>query len=443
MVLELHIWGPSFGLPSIDAQCLAAIAYMRQVIPRGQWSLVASSDPTLSPTNELPALRNSKSGNWVGGYRNILDFITQYSSGKWDMDASLRGHERADCTAYSAFIQVHGQPLLDLSLYVSSQNYSEITRPIFNTIQSFPLPYLTPPHLRAEAKKRTEYLGLSALDIDTEDGDKSREPSIIPESLRRGKHTVSSLLAASPETNAQIRLDALATDFFESIQELKGKKRHLVSNSHMSSLDCLALGFMSLMLYPKLPQPWLAKTMREKFPDLVKWVEELKDEVWGGVVSVDDAMLTKAGNANAVQQKKLQLPWQAPESRGILNVGSVFLASLADSVPIVGQQRKDNRMRRYGGEETEKNTDSQVWRYVTTVGSLVATVGLVAAYALHQGLIHFPESWPGKKDDECDNTQGLGDLGEAGQALFSFADQINSSVQRQREMERSNAPTVG
>ncbi|KAJ8058700.1 hypothetical protein OCU04_012872 [Sclerotinia nivalis] len=342
---------------------------------------------------------------------------------------------------YSAFIQMHGQPLLDLSLYVSSQNYSEITRPIFNTIQSFPLPYLTPPHLRTEAKKRTEYLGLSALDIDTEDGDKSRDSSIIPESLRRGKQTVSSLLAASPETNAQIRLDALATDFFESIQELKGKKRYLVSNSHMSSLDCLALGFISLMLYPQLPQPWLAKTMRRKFPDLVKWVEELKDEAWDGVVTVDDVMLTQSP-ANAVQQNKV-LPWQAPESRGILNVGGVFLASLADSLPIVGQQRKDNRMRRYGGE-AGKDTGSNVWTYVATVGSLVAAVGLVAGYALHQGLIQMPERWPGKKGDESEREkiQDLNDLGEAGQTLFAFADQMDESVQRQRELERSNAPIV-
>ncbi|KAI9645229.1 hypothetical protein NHQ30_005963 [Ciborinia camelliae] len=390
MVLELHIWGPSFGLPSIDAQCLATIAYMRKVIPRGQWSLVASSDPTLSPT-------------------------------------------------------IHGQPLLDLSLYVSSQNYSEITRPIFNTIQSFPLPYLTPPHLRAEAKKRTEYLGLSSLDIDTEDGDKSRESSIIPESLRRGKQTVSSLLAASPETHAQIRLDGLATNFFESIQELKGEKKYLVSNSHMSSLDCLALGFMSLMLYPRLPQPWLAKTMRKKFPDLVGWVEELKDEVWGALVSLDDAMLTKSDNnadvnVNAVERKKINLPWQAPESRGVLNVGGVFLASLADSIPIVGQQRKDNRMRRSGGEETGKNqdldmdmdTDSRVWRYVATVGSLLAAAGLVAGYALHRGFIQLPENWPGKKvdEDEDEKTRGLGDLGEAGQALFAFADHMDLSAQR-------------
>ena len=51
MVLELHIWGPAFTLPSIDPECLAAIAYLTQVLPREAWALVASSDTTLSPTS--------------------------------------------------------------------------------------------------------------------------------------------------------------------------------------------------------------------------------------------------------------------------------------------------------------------------------------------------------------------------------------------------------
>ena len=51
MVLELHIWGPAFSLPSIDPECLAAIAYLTQVLPREAWVLVASSDTTLSPTS--------------------------------------------------------------------------------------------------------------------------------------------------------------------------------------------------------------------------------------------------------------------------------------------------------------------------------------------------------------------------------------------------------
>jgi hypothetical protein len=50
-MLELHVWGPAFGLPSIDAHCLAAIAYLQQAVPRGKWQLIASSNPVQSPTS--------------------------------------------------------------------------------------------------------------------------------------------------------------------------------------------------------------------------------------------------------------------------------------------------------------------------------------------------------------------------------------------------------
>jgi sorting and assembly machinery component 37 len=51
MPLELHVWGPAFGLPSIDAECLAAIAYLRHCLGDGEWVLVASSDTSVSPTS--------------------------------------------------------------------------------------------------------------------------------------------------------------------------------------------------------------------------------------------------------------------------------------------------------------------------------------------------------------------------------------------------------
>ena len=51
MVLELHIWGPAFSLPSIDPQCLAAIAYFSLVVPKEAWVLIPTSDPSVSPTS--------------------------------------------------------------------------------------------------------------------------------------------------------------------------------------------------------------------------------------------------------------------------------------------------------------------------------------------------------------------------------------------------------
>lgn len=50
--MELHIWGPAFGLPSIDPECLAALSLFDHVVPQGQWRLVASNDTTVSPDRE-------------------------------------------------------------------------------------------------------------------------------------------------------------------------------------------------------------------------------------------------------------------------------------------------------------------------------------------------------------------------------------------------------
>jgi hypothetical protein len=57
-MLELHAWGPAFGLPSIEPECVATIAYCQRVIPKGQWALVAGFDTTVGVTGTLkcPAL---------------------------------------------------------------------------------------------------------------------------------------------------------------------------------------------------------------------------------------------------------------------------------------------------------------------------------------------------------------------------------------------------
>lgn len=54
MVLRLHVWGPAFGLPSIDAECLATITYLAWALPTSEWELVATS-PSAVPTRKYTA----------------------------------------------------------------------------------------------------------------------------------------------------------------------------------------------------------------------------------------------------------------------------------------------------------------------------------------------------------------------------------------------------
>lgn len=49
MVLELHVWGPAFGLPSLDPDCLAIITYFTYAVPKAGWKLIPSS-PSATPS---------------------------------------------------------------------------------------------------------------------------------------------------------------------------------------------------------------------------------------------------------------------------------------------------------------------------------------------------------------------------------------------------------
>ena len=43
MPITLHVLPPAFALPSIDAENIAAIAYLRFTLPYGAWIVVADA----------------------------------------------------------------------------------------------------------------------------------------------------------------------------------------------------------------------------------------------------------------------------------------------------------------------------------------------------------------------------------------------------------------
>ena len=97
-MLDLHVYPPAFSLPSIDAHCIAAIAYLSAALPREEYHIIATT-PNSNPSGELPALRNGSI--WIGGYANIVDYIRKINP-EWDLDAKadLEGLEKADLIAY-------------------------------------------------------------------------------------------------------------------------------------------------------------------------------------------------------------------------------------------------------------------------------------------------------------------------------------------------------
>lgn len=98
---SLHVLPPAFSLPSIDAECLAAIAYLTWALPHQSWTIVAESG--LAENQQLPCLRDISNGKRneevVHGFEAIVRHLVRVSRGAWDLNASLGKFAKADCAA--------------------------------------------------------------------------------------------------------------------------------------------------------------------------------------------------------------------------------------------------------------------------------------------------------------------------------------------------------
>ncbi|KAI9755522.1 MAG: Protein required for ethanol metabolism [Chaenotheca gracillima] len=437
--LELHTWGPAFGLPSFDAQCIAAIGYLTQTVPAERWVLIPSNSSRSSTTSSsletnrnqsLPALRNG--ANWISGFSNIVEYLREFSQGDWDLDAGLNSQRKADCIAFSSFLESQGQPLLDLSLFVSSDNYTGLTRAELSRLFPWPIQYITPPALRSSAKARSAHLGLSALDIDSAEAeadkhDQQRTRSQIPPSLlRQPRETVSNLLG-QPQHASKIRLDALTTNWLDPLHDLLGQKRYLLSESSLSSLDCLAFAYLALAVYPDVPQSWLRETLRSRFRRLEQYTQNLRAELFG-----DD-------------EHQHSLPWQTPAHLGVLRIATALGSTALESLPIPKHLL-----------DSSSTSPLQTLTLTTT-----AAAAALLSYMLYtsppsaftptyaRDVTFYPPSL--QSSAHAQSFQGRGEhgvpeqdaklqtLGEAGAALSFLADQMDREVDSQRETERNRS----
>ncbi|KAJ6141282.1 hypothetical protein N7470_010178 [Penicillium chermesinum] len=378
MKLQLHVWGPAFGLPSIDAQCLATVAYCSLALPRQAWELVATSDPSVSPTGELPALQYGSV--WVSRFRNIVDYLRQYSQGEWDLDQELDESKKADKFAFSSFIESRGQTLIDLSLYVSSQNYYGNTSPAYGNLLQWPNQWILPPKLHSAAKARTGHLGFSSLDLQALEEQREREHSAaaatgqVPKNLiPRPRDTVSTLLGRTAKQDS-FRIDALTSEFFEPLEAMLGQKPFLLASDETdlpSSLDCIALGYLALALIPELTFPWLRDAMRAKAPLLSAYTERLRQRCFGS----ESVEVAHAFAPQSVPPSPL--PWRAPGRISLAAVGSTLLSTLADATPFLQKEK----------EIVSTYADSQKKDMYLSIATVVAGTAALVGYVMHTGLL--------------------------------------------------------
>ncbi|KFY42713.1 hypothetical protein V494_02291, partial [Pseudogymnoascus sp. VKM F-4513 (FW-928)] len=267
---------------------------------------------------------------------------------------------------YSNFIRTKGRALLDLSLFADRANYDALTRPSLASALPFPLSWLEPRRLRDAALARTAHLGIK---LDAED-DKDDAPTevqgedVIPVSLRKNNSSAAKSIAA--EGAVTIRLSALADEFLEPLAEMRGEGSWFVGG-RATEVDCLALGYLAVMLVDGLPRPWLAVKV-----GAVKGLKEWVADVEGVAFE--------------------ELPWGQGEG-GVGVMGRAVGGWVRDAIGLESAPKEAEKEKE---EEFLSESEKEIVAYKAmarrremwvTTGSVVVAVGLFVGFLFQHGVV--------------------------------------------------------
>ncbi|KAI2628063.1 Tom37 C-terminal domain-containing protein [Hypomontagnella submonticulosa] len=389
MALELHVWGPAFGLASIDPECLAAVACFRHFVPREDWTLIASNDAAVSSDYRLPALKHD--GIWTSGYADIVKYLTSHV--ELHIDDDLTPLQRADSLACVSFLESRGAGLVAMSLYVSPKAWTEITRPAYSSLLPFPLTWTVPPAVRAAAIEKSEHLGIGylAAEVDAEESPSSGLAETTSTGFLKLRDRLGPSKTMQPEHTAAIRFQHFAEDFYSVLDRLRGDKKFFLRDDKPSSLDFLAYGYLRLMRI-ETPHPILMSALEKSYPRLAAFAKEL----------------------NASYGCEQDLPWGEPALNSALGLIGRFAEGSVEAVPGVGDSWR--KWRKGGVDSRARDDVRDPAQLIVAAGGAVASVAALGAVALFRAMAPFGASTH-RFEAPREQQSGLRQFGEIGSIL--------------------------
>ncbi|KAI9672178.1 MAG: hypothetical protein M1831_001992 [Alyxoria varia] len=321
-MFELHIWPPAFSLPSIDAECIAAVTLLNQLLEPDDWTVIADHDPSgKSPTGNFPALLDTSTKTWTGGFVPIARHLKDTHN--LSLHKELTPHQRLTSTSYvsappatppepqpvtdntsrsvQAHLQTHAYPLLSTHLHTDPSNYHALTRPTFSSLLPFPLPWLTNPLMHTSHLSRTKQahgLNFSSRagdddeDSDDEGGSRAeKRDTPIPSTdspggtlLHNVLHKRRTLLRRELRKTAvreRMRVESAVDELCKPLDALLAgdtSSTSLVAQGRKpTTTDILLLGYFSLMLYPPATRAWVPEGIRGRWSNVAAYVDRLRD----------------------------------------------------------------------------------------------------------------------------------------------------------------------
>ena len=261
--------------------------------------------------------------------------------------------------------------------------------------------YQYPSTRRSLARSRTQHLNVSALDLDTssstESEGKTQERGLPEQFEIYGRPTLSKLLRQEG-AKERFRLDALIDAALDPLNELLGEKRWFLCTEKPSSLDALALGYLSLALVPEAEASWMREGVR-RYPKLCAFVEHGLEEVFKGVVKVEEAMIPEKIEGS------VGLPWRAPAAVTAGQRIGGLVKRVTDELPL-GLWRND-RVKGNSNADIQGSAGGEMSGILLPFAAAAATAtAAVGAYAYFASSL----SW-GTTANEGTKLEGMGAAG--------------------------------
>jgi len=270
-MLNLHIWGPAFGLPSIDAECTAAAAYCNLILPPGAWILIVAHDASLSPSGlilvgfsllhhssltatpgDLPLL--------VDGAQRIAGFA-RISRHLFPLTNASSPTERAGAIALATYLAAGARPLADSLLYTTWSHYSGTTRPAFARVLPSHGALRVPGARHAAATRRSPSdMGATAAPS-TQEG---QAPSSSA-SLLFARSRAQQISAHAQSLAARTRLLNRTATLLEPLRaQLARSGGPFLFGERVAPVDCLALGWLGLLVWAPVEDAWGAEAVGQE-----------------------------------------------------------------------------------------------------------------------------------------------------------------------------------
>ena len=208
----------------------------------------------------------------------------------------------------------------------------------------------------------------------------------------------------------RFKLDALIDDALEPLSELLGEKRWFLDEDKRSTLDALALGYLSLAIKPDLPSSWLRDGVK-RYPNLFRFAQRGIKEIYGGDVSLQDARISGIEpDTPGLKGENEALRWRTPESVTVSQRFRPLLQNMWASIPLPFWQF-DFTAHSSASTPANKNAVSKSSTALAIAAATTSVVTAIAAYA-YFGI--------GLRTRTVQQDRNLSDMGDAGAMLSIF-----------------------